>query len=154
MPQKIRLGRLKTDAGTRASLPTSADGEVVYLEKHHWDCGWYWAFGHIGNRNCLFHFASLLYIKDDKGVVKYEASALFSDTPITDKEWWVIRDLFVQAYALKKAAEVYRYGGHQTTLQGVTDLIRSEDLAARLNKDLETVLDTLWDFICKAVHKK
>ena len=148
MTQKIRLGRLKTDAGT------FADGEVVYLEKHRWDCDWYWAFGYIGNRNCHFHFDSLLYIKDDKGGVKYGASALFSDTPITDKEWWVIRDLFVQAYALKKAAEVYRYGGHQTTLQGVTDLIRSEDLEARLNKDLETVLDTLWNFICKAVCKK
>ena len=32
MNQKIRLGRLKTDAGT------FADGEVVYLEKHRWDC--------------------------------------------------------------------------------------------------------------------
>ena len=136
--QKIRLGRLKTDAGT-----TSADGEVVYLEKHRWDCGWYWAFGYLGNRNCHFHFDSLLYIKDDKGSVKYEASALFSETPITDKEWWVIRELFVQAYALKKAAGVYRYGGSQTTIQGVTDLIRSEELEIRLNKDLFEVLETL-----------
>ena len=85
--------------------------------------------------------------------MKYGASALFSETPITDKEWWVIRDLFVQAYALKKAAEVYRYGGNQTTLQGVTDLIRSADLEARLNKDLFEVLEALWEFICKAVEK-
>ena len=147
MTQKIRLGRLKTDAGTHA------DGEEVYLEKHRWDCGWYWAFGYLGSRTCHFHFDSLLCIKDGKGGVKYTASALFSDTPITDTEWWVIRDLFVQAYALKKAAEVYRYGGRQTTLLGVTNLIRSKNLAARLNKDLETVLDTLWNFICKAVQK-
>ena len=146
--QKIRLGRLKTDAGT-----TIADGEVVYLTKHRWDCGWYWTFGYLGNRNCHFHFDSLLYIKDDKGSVKYGASALFSETPITDKEWWVIRELFVQAYALKKAAEVYRHGGNQTTVQGVTDLIRSEDLEGRLNKDLFEVLETLWNFICKAVQK-
>lgn len=148
MTKKIRLGRLKTDAGT-----SNADGEVVYLEKHRWDCGWYWTFGYLGNHNCHFHFDSLLYIKDGKGGVKYGASALFSETPITDKEWWVIRDLFVQAYALKKAAEVYRYGGNQTTLQGVTDLIRSADLEARLNKDLFEVLEALWEFICKAVEK-
>lgn len=146
--QKIRLGRLKTDAGTN-----SADGEVVYLEKHRWDCGWYWTFGYLGNRKCHFHFDSLLYIKDGNGRVKYDASALFSETPLTDKEWWVIRDLFVQAYALKKAAEVYRYGGSQMALQGVTDLIRSEELAARLNKDLFEVLETLWNFIYKAVKK-
>lgn len=146
--QKIRLGRLKPDAGT-----SIADGEVVYLEKHRWDCGWYWAFGYLGNRNCHFHFDSLLYIKDGNGGVKYEASDLFSETPITDKDWWELRDLFVQAYALRKAAEVYRYGGHQTSRPGVADLIRSEEMEARLNKDLEKVLDTLWDFVCKAVQK-
>lgn len=147
MNHKIRLGRLKTDAGT------PADGEWVYLDKHSWDCGWYWAFGYLGNRHCHFHFDSLLYIKNGKGGVKYEASALFSETAITDREWWVIRDLFVQAYALKKAAAVYRRGGGQTSMRGVTDLVCSKDLEDRLNKDLEQVLDTLWDFICEAVQK-
>ena len=147
MTQKIRLGRLKADAGT------FADGEDVFLEKHRWDCGWYWGFGYLGNHNCHFHFESLLYIKDGKGGVKYGASDLFSETPLTDKEWWVIRDLFVQAYALKKAAEVYRHGGNQTFLQGVTDIVRDASLEVRLNKDLEQVLGTLWDFICKAVQK-
>ena len=144
---KIRLGKLKANAGT------FADGETIYLDKHSWDCGWYWGFGYVGNRNCHFHFDSLLYIKDGKGSVKYCASDLFDDTNITDKEWWVIRDLFTQAYALRKAAEVYRYGGHQTTVVGTTDIIKDADMATRLNADLAKVLDLVWDYACKAVNK-
>lgn len=146
---KIRLGRLKLE------LPHDqvfAAGEVIWLEKHKWDCGWYWGFGYLGNRNCHFHFDSLLYPKVD-GVVLYEASKLFDETPITDKEWWVIRDLFVQAYALRRAAEVYRHGGHQTTLLGTTDLIKDVDMEKRLNADLEKVLDAVWNVACAAVNK-
>ena len=87
------------------------------------------------------------------GAVKYCASDLFESTNITDEEWWVIRDLFVQAYALRKAAEVYRYGGHQTTVHGVTDIIKNEERAAQINADLAKVLDTVWDAVCKAVNK-
>lgn len=145
---KILLGKMKSDAGT------SADGENVWLTKHEWQCGWYWGFGYLGNKNCHFHFDSLLYIKDGKGSVKYCASDLFESTNISDKEWWVMRDLFVQAYALQKAAEVYRNGGHQSTLAGVTDLIKDADIAKRLNADLEKVLNTLWDYACKATEKK
>lgn len=148
MTNKILLGKLKNDAGA------CADGENVWLSKHEWQCDWYWAFGYLGNKNCHFHFDSLLYIKDNKGSVKYTASDLFESTNITDNQWWVIRDLFVQAYALKKAAEVYRYGGHQSTLAGVTDLIKDADMAKRLNADLEKILNTLWDYACKAIEKK
>lgn len=148
---KILLGKAKADAGT------FTDGKNIWLEKHKWTCGWYWSFGHVGNKSNHksghFHFDSLLYIKDGKGSFKYCASDLFESTNITDKEWWVIRDLFVQAYALRKAAEVYWYGGNQTTEVGVTDIIKSMKRAAQINADLAKVLDTVWDVACKAVNK-
>ena len=148
MTNKILLGKIKQDAGT------SADGENVWLTKQEWACGWYWSFGYLGNKNCHFHFDSLLYIKDSKGSVKFCASDLFESTNISDKEWWVMRDLFVQAYALQKAAEVYRYGGHQSSLAGVTDLIKDEDMTKRLNADLEKILNALWDYTCTAIKPK
>ena len=148
MATKILLGRLKDDAGSQI-----ADGENLYLDKHDWACGWYWSFGYVGNARCHFHFNSLLYIKNSKNEVLTNASELFSHTQITDDEWWVIRDLFVQAYALQKAAEVYRHGGHQTTLEGTTDLIRSPDKAKALNDDLERVLEAAWAYTCKAINK-
>lgn len=148
MTNKIKLGKLKSDAGSYA------DGEVIWLTKHSWDCGWYWSFGYLGNRDCHFHFDSILFLKDSKGNILYTASDLFQETNISDKEWWVIRDLFVQAYALQKAAEVYRHGGHQTSQKGVTDVIQNLEMSNRLNEDLKKLLDTLWDFVSKAVVKK
>ena len=148
MSNTLYLGMLKDDAGTYA------DGEALWLTKHEWSCGWYWSLGYVGNKNCHFHFNDLLCIKTADGSVKYCASDLFKTTNISDKEWWVIRDLFVQAYALQKAAEVYRYGGHQTTVEGVTDTVKSEDMAAKLNADLARVLDVLWVFVEQAVKPK
>lgn len=145
---KILLGRLKKGAGTYA------DGENIYLEKHSWDCGWYWGFGYVGNASCHFHFDSLLYPKNTKGMVLHCASEIFEKTNIDDKAWWVIRDLFVQAYALKRAAEVYRCGGHQTSEKGVTDIIKNLELADKINADLKLVLDLVWDVVCNAVKEK
>ena len=142
----LPLGRLKQDAGT------PADGEAIVIRKHKWCCGWYWSFGYLGNEKCQFNFDSLLYAKKGSGGAKYLASELFVEPRISDADWWVVRDLFVQAYALQKAAEVYRYGGHQTARPGITDIIRDDAMVARINKDLRKVLDTVWDIMCKAVH--
>ena len=115
-------------------------GERLYLKKHSWGCGWYWGFGYVGNKDLHFHFKS--YIEDSKC-----CKELLTTTKLTDDNWWVLRDLFKQAYALQKAAEIYRYGGHQTTVKGVTDILKSPSKVTALNKDLEKVLDTLWDYL-------
>ena len=74
-------------------------------------------------------------------------------TLITQDQWWIIRELFTQAYALQKAAEVYQYGGHQTSKPGITDCIKNLEMAAQINKDLETVLDKVWDFLLHEVKR-
>ena len=74
-------------------------------------------------------------------------------TSITQDQWWIIRDLFKQAYALQKAAEVYQYGGHQTLNPGITDCIKNLEMAALINKDLKTVLDKVWDFLLHEVKR-
>ena len=125
----------------------SIDNQPIFLTKHKWDCDWYWGFGYIGNSRQHFHIDSL--IKDVTNVNK-----IFDKTKITQKEWWVIRDLFIQAYALKNVAEVYYHGGHQLTVEGLTDILHSADKARQINKDLELILDKVWDYICKAVNKK
>lgn len=146
MAEKILLGRLAKNAGT------FADGENIYLSKHSWDCGWYWGFGYIGNSRCHFHMDNLMAVRDAGSTAV--ASDLFESTNITDSDWWVIRDLFKQAYALKDAAEVYQYGGHQSSRVGVTDLLKSSEKAAQLNADLSRVLDAAWAFVAEAVKAK
>jgi len=138
---KIYLGKMRPNVGTLA------DSESLYLTKHTWDCNWYWGFGYIGNSRCHFQFSSFLETPK-------LASEIFKSTNITDADWWIIRDLFVQAYALKKAAEVYRYGGHQTNHAGITDIIKDTDIGVRLNADIKKILDVLWGFIEKATEDK
>lgn len=119
----------------------------LYLSKHSWDCGWYWRFGYIGNPCYHLHINSLLGIEHD-------VSRIFDvETEITQDQWWIIRDLFRQAYALTEAAAVYQYGGRQATKPDITDCIKNLEMAARINKDLETVLDKVWDFIVNEVKK-
>lgn len=119
----------------------------LYLSKHSWDCGWYWGFGYIGNSGLHMHIDSLIG-------AEYDIRSIFDKgSPITQNQWWIIRDLFTQAYALKKAAEVYQHGGHQTTKPGMTDCIKNLEMAARINKDLEIVLDKVWDFLSNEVKR-
>ena len=119
----------------------------LYLSKHSWDCGWYWGFGYIGNNSCHMHIDSLMG-------AEYDIRSIFDKgSPITQNQWWIIRDLFKQAYALQKAADVYRHGGHQTSNPGMTDCIKNLEMAARINKDLEVVLNKVWDFIVNEVKR-
>jgi len=119
----------------------------LYLSKHSWDCGWYWGFGYIGNNSCHMHIDSLIG-------AEYNIGNIFDKgTPITQDQWWIIRDLFTQAYTLQKAAEVYQYGGHQTTKPGITDCIKNLEMAALINKDLKIVLDKVWDFLLNEVKR-
>ena len=117
----------------------------LYLSKHSWDCGWYWGFGYIGNNSCHMHIDSLMG-------AEYDIRNIFDKgSPITQNQWWIIRDLFKQAYALQKVADVYRHGGHQTSKPGITDCIKNLEMAAQINKDLETVLNKVWDFLLNEV---
>lgn len=143
MTTKIYLGRV------RNGVTNFLSDEPVYLSKHTWDCGWYWSLGYVGNMKTHCHFEGQFLT----GPV-LEASELFSKTNITNAEWWVLRDLFIQAYALQEAAEVYRYGGRQRRQAGLTDMLHSPEMAKALNADLERILDTLWDYAVEAAKPK
>lgn len=85
---------------------------------------------------------------------EYDVNKIFDgSTKITQDQWWIIRDLFRQAYALKGAAEVYQHGGHQTSKLGITDCIKNLEMATLINKDLEVVLDKVWDFLLNEVKR-
>jgi hypothetical protein len=135
----IILGRVKQGAGTYA------DGQTLVIHKHSWDCGWYWGFGYIGNAQCHFHFDTL--------IGRHKVKDLFEHTLISDSDWWVIRDLYKQAYALKEAAATYQHGGHLTHRAGVTDIIKDKEVADRLNKDLGTILDKAWAYLQMATTR-
>jgi hypothetical protein len=130
---KIYLGRSKACGAT-------------YLEKHEWQCGWYWAFGYIGNNNCHMHIESIINHPEAYSPNWTNVGEQFTETWLTQNQWWILRDLFIQAYALKKAAETYQYGGHQICQAAPYRIINAER-AKEINADLAKLLDNIWDVI-------
>ncbi len=118
----------------------------VFIEKHKWDCSWYWAFGYLGNNQCHFHIESLITRPETYNPNWTEVTEQFTSTWLTQDQWWILRDLFIQAYALKKAAACYRHGGYQTESARPHNII-SKDLENTLNADLEKLLDNIWELL-------
>jgi ElaB/YqjD/DUF883 family membrane-anchored ribosome-binding protein len=135
--------------------PTKVNEESIYLgvskeygntwyRKHEWDCGWYWGFGYLGNRDCHWHIDSIINHPKEYNSNWTNVTHHFTTTWLSQKQWWILRDLFLNAYALKKAAECYRCGGHQTPDAGPYRVINAE-MAEKLNADLKTILDNIWN---------
>lgn len=120
----------------------------VYLSKHSWDCEWYWGFGYLGNRNCHFHISSLIDTPADNSHPTnwYDPQLHFDTTWINQEQWWILRDLFIQAYAFKAASAAYRSGGHQTE-DAAPHRIKSKYMEDQINEDLETLLNTIWNLL-------
>ena len=144
------------------------DNENIYITKHSWDCDWYWGFGYLGNRNRHFHIESLICVRDDNG--KYpstEIADIFTVPVFTQNQWWIIRDLFIQAYSIRKCAEVFRYGGNQTHKTGITDILKNtmvkevidneiqdeKFMENVLNEKLKLILDTAWQFMLDSIEE-
>ena len=141
MENKILLGKVRKDF--RADDNQSyIGGELLYLTKHSWDCDWYWGMGYIGNKDLHCHFDNQ-FLRNPE----YAISNIFESTNIKQSDWWIILDLFKQAYALQAAAEIYIHGGHMTSKKNVTDIVHSDEMAASINKDLSKVLDKLWEYL-------
>jgi hypothetical protein len=145
MPEKIYLGKVKKEVVNTHCKGNEMHclGQRIWIEKHSWDCGWYWGFGYIGNTRLHCHFDGQFL----DGNVWLNPSKIFEETWLTEKIWWVLKDLFKQAYILRECAEVYRYGGHCTTVGGITDMLRDDEMCKRLNADLEKILNMIWTIL-------
>lgn len=143
---------------------TKYDHKPIYLEGFSWDCDWYWGGGYIGNKNMHCHFdGCFLDVPDRRGhplgnfitpwdsgktgaVIRNGCSVWESiETFLEDvpehisKNWWRIKDLYKQFYRLRDAAEVFRYGGHCTSI-GRTEAELRPDLADTINKHIEDII--------------
>lgn len=116
------------------------DGRRQYLSKHDWACDWYWSFGWVGNNKEHSHFKDI-FLSNAKSLSETLQSPRFSD-----EDFWVLRDFYEQAYALRAAAEVYQYAGNQSSESNIVGFLKNAETAAMLNAQLKTILDTAWDF--------
>ena len=148
MKEKIKLGRIKNKIkGSQCYNPDKDNlcisNEEIWITKHSFNCGWYWGFGYIGNKN--IHTHAEIFINK---LIWHDVNEVFSETIFkNNNDFWIFKDLLKQTYCLKDCAETYRHGGHCTTKKGMTDIIQSKEMENKINKDLEKVLSTLWGFL-------
>jgi len=159
----------KTKVWYLGKIKDARDPQKIYLYDFSWDCRWYWGGGYIGNNkfhahfdgaflgrpdsrgHCLGNFYDLWtkipdYLEESKvirlrnGTSVWEPLSVFLDDAQYDEaEWWRIKDLFTQFYAMRKAAEVFHSGGHCSSI-GRTNGEIDKDMEATLNKHIETVI--------------
>ena len=75
--EKVALGKVKKDY-----KDSTIANKYLYIDKHSWDCGWYWGFGYLGNKNCHYHVDGL------KKIEKYMQSHFSYKVP----EWSIKSD--------------------------------------------------------------
>lgn len=140
----------------------------IYLSDFSWDCGWYFGGGYLGNSQLHCHFNGCFlnaldgwhplgsfinknaplptkhhteeYVIRVDGHPSHLPLSTWLDNPQYDENtWWRIKDLFVQFYAYKKAAEAFHSGGHMTS-RGRNEAEINPDMEEMLNKHIEEVV--------------
>jgi hypothetical protein len=147
MTDSIYLGQVKQQVESTQSYNPEKDnlyilGEQIYLKKHNWDCGWYWGFGYIGNKHLHCHASVFTH-----ELIWHNVNEVFNKSIFkSNDDFWIFKDLLKQAYTLQQCAEIYQYGGHCITHKK-TKVINNKTKAKTINRDLEKVLDQLWNFL-------
>ncbi len=150
-PEKIMLGVRKDD------------GSTIYFSKPTFDCGWYWGFGYLGNKNCHYHIESyqsksVLFEKKEGGFYHGTEKrnicihdALLADYGLAPKikdNLWTFCELVLTIYALKKTADIYHIGGsHMTINPGAKTLINKERYDWLVFDAIPKQIQLLWDLI-------
>lgn len=106
--------------------------ESTYLSAPSWDCGWYWGFGYLGNKNCHYHVDGL---ERSENCNLFDAfKKHFGKTLIVrDSQLLTLCELFKTFYTLKETAEVLERGGSHMTSNPCKDLIINKSEVERIN---------------------
>lgn len=147
----------------QGSLDTYEDAERRAEEDDEISYYWQQAIEHNGYTDSLEDFTELWVSEyaerldtleeiDDKSYIEWHSHShfdgeylkntkyvdeVFSITKFNRENWWRLRELYKQFYSIRKCAEVFHYGGGQSS---VKDEEKRPDLYKELNKHLETVV--------------
>jgi len=138
--ERIRIGKLEDS------------GESVFLEKHSWDCSWYWGFGYLETSCSHFHFENVIPNESNKSYLIFDLGHKARINLDPKLDGWVLMELFAQAYTLKHAAELY-YMGHACIgdARGL-GIKKNREKAKEFNSVLEAVLGNIWKYIVKSLE--
>ena len=135
--EQVFLGIVKDIPGSFIS------NKKLYLRKHAWMCDWFWSFGWIGNENLHCHVDSEIIQKR-----LFLVTDLFKSTNISETDWYIICDLFIQAYSLHRAYSVYYRGnGSICTNDKCKILNQNDNMSHIIKNDLELILNKIWEIV-------
>lgn len=118
----------------------------IWLHAPEWDCGWYWSFGYLGNKNFHYHLSG--YQKGRNINIHDALKGDYDLNPKIEDNLWVFCELSLTIYALKNAAEVLGRGGSHLTPNPMRDIIKNETEVLRLNSIvIPACLDKLYELI-------
>lgn len=123
------------------------DGEKVWLEPPYWDCGWYWGYGYIHNKNLHTHFSMLDTNDNLYNAIQKRFNNTFS---LQGSNLWTFCELMQTFYYLKEIAEVYSRGGSHYASNPLADILRNPEEHKRIN---EIILPKLFIEIDKLFAK-
>lgn len=124
------------------------DGRGIMLRVPSFDCGWYWGFGYLGNRDCHFHLDHLDSV-DSKLANKNlyaQLIGLFGDSlTIPREKLWTFCEIVETVYALKQAAEVFGRGGSHYNQNPDKDALTVPEYVRHINDELIPMqIRSLW----------
>lgn len=130
------------------------DNQSIFLSAPNWDCGWYWGFGYLGNRNCHYHVDGLNNGKNQNLYDTFKEH-FGNSLQILDTDLWTVCELFGTFYSLKETAEVLGRGGSHFTKNPIQDIIINKDEVKRINEIvLPKLFDALHDILNRFEIKK
>lgn len=124
------------------------DRRGVLLRVPSFDCGWYWGFGYLGNRDCHFHLNSL-EVMDSSLANKNmydQLIGLFGDSLTIPKDkLWQFCEIVNSVYTLKKAAELFGRGGSHYTTNPDASTLKIPEYENHINSELIPMqIRSLW----------
>lgn len=119
------------------------DGGRGYLfRRPSFDCGWYWGFGYLGNRDVHFHLDNMTSIHPELANKNMfdQLKMLFGDnlTITNDGDLWKFCEHASAIYKMRVAAELFHRGGSSYTSNERSDSIK--ELGHDMYETLNSVL--------------
>ena len=144
---------MKTTIFTTDIVLWKLDGETVRLARPSWDCGWYWGFGYIQNRNLHTHFDS--FDRENNRNLHDSIKQRFTGWGLTDADTWTFCELIKTFYALKETAEVLGRGGSHYTKNPLAELIKNPAEVERINGEIMPALfDAIYTLFREGTERK
>ena len=115
------------------------DKDRIALYAPTFDCGWYWGFGYLGNKNCHYHLKSYHL---DRGFGEYRDISMFDafkkdyilcDALQNDSTLWTFCELVQTAYSLLAVAEIFSRGGSHQCKNPCQELLKNPDMYEHIN---------------------